>query len=781
MRKVGKPVFFIVAALVLCFTVLSFTGIYTTYGDITTAHIKGASDIRWGIDIRGGMDVTFSPADATVQVSESDVIKAQDIIKTRLMNQNITDYELYPDLDRGRVILRFPWRADEADFNPERAIAELGETALLTFREGQEVDENGLPTGVTAGEPILTGSAVESAVARMGQTESGTVEHFVELNFSEEGRTAFSEATGRLVGEQISIWMDDEMLSAPRVREQISTGQAMISSDPSAPFTAADVSDLAQRINGGALPFKMVSSDYSVITPSLGEDSRSAMLLAGIIAFAVVALYMIWQYRLPGIVAVIGLAGQVGLIVASTSGFLPFIPSFTLTLPGIAGIILAIGFGVDANVITAERIKEEVRVGKTLDGAIVAGYNRAFTAIFDGNITVIIVALILMGAFGPPTALMARILRPVFFMFGPATAGAIYSFGYTLLMGVISNFVMGIWACRLMQRSICRLKPLRKAWLFGGERPGREAKQRQAIPFMSHSKRFFQISLGLIALIIVASFVMQVQLDVQFKGGSIVSYSYTGELEAEAFAAEAQRLTGEPATAQRSRDATGTSSMVLNLPGDSGLSAEAAGALNEGLRAAFSQNNIAVLSSSNVSPAMGGEFLAKSLTAVAFASLLMVIYIALRFRRIGGWSAGVMGVVALLHDIVIVYGAFVLFRIPLNGNFIAVILTILGYSLNDTIVIYDRIRENKRLLGDRQSLGELVELSLNQCLTRTLNTTVTTVISMVVVTAVAIAFNVQSIISFSLPMILGLLSGVYSSVCVAGPLWVRWQNHKESN
>ncbi len=301
------------------------------------------------------------------------------------------------------------------------------------------------------------------------------------------------------------------------------------------------------------------------------------------------------------------------------------------------------------------------------------------------------------------------------------------------------------------------------------------------IPFMGLSKRFFTISLVIIAVILLASLVLGVEMDVQFKGGSIISYSYEGDVDKDAFAGAARELTGANLSIQASTDiATGRNTMVLTMPGTQSLTGEQMAAVTEGLRERFPDNNINTLSINNVSATMGAEFLAKCLTAVAVASLLMVIYVAFRFRRIGGWSAGVMGVVALIHDVIVVYGVFVLLRIPLNGNFIAVVLTILGYSLNDTIVIYDRIRENKKLLGDKMSLSDLVDLSINQSFRRTLNTTITTVLAMVVVTVVAFLYNVESIITFSGPMILGLVSGVYSSICIAGPLWVRWRNYRDA-
>ena len=467
MKKVGKPVFFVVALLIIAFTVLSFTGIYTQYGDIISTRIKGVNDIRWGIDIRGGVDVTFFPAGGYAATAY-EMAAAEAVIRQRLLVQNITDYELYPDHDRNRIILRFPWRADEADFNPVRAIEELGATALLTFREGALTDELGRPAGITAENIILTGSDVQIARAGFGPDQFGSNRFYVHLTLRESGRQAFSDATARLAPTrgQISIWMDDYIISAPAVNAHITDGNAIIDGD----FTAEEAARLADQITGGALPFALETDNYNTISPTLGMGALRAMVLAGIIAFSLISLFMIFVYRASGFVAVIGLIGQVGLMIAAITGFFPFVPSFTLTLPGIAGIILSVGMGVDANIITAERIREELASGKTLDGAVATGYKRAFTAIFDGNITVIIVAIILMGSFGPPTSWFAQMLRPVFFMFGPTTAGAIYSFGYTLLVGVIANFIMGIYACRLMQRSLCRIGPMRKPWLFGGEK-----------------------------------------------------------------------------------------------------------------------------------------------------------------------------------------------------------------------------------------------------------------------------------------------------------------------
>lgn len=462
MKKAGKSVFFIVLVLIAAIVVLSFVGIHTADG---TAIIKGAQDIRWGIDIRGGVDVTFCPPEG-YDATDEEMSAAESIIKVRLVSQNITDYEVYTDYDKDRIIVRFPWKSDEVDFDPQTAIQELGATARLTFREGREINEEGKPDGVTAEKIILEGKDVESAEVLISQQNNLPV---VALTLKESGQQAFTEATTRLAPTKgiISIWMDDTLISYPQVNEPITSNQATITS-PS--FTVEEAKQLADRINAGALPFKLVTDNYNSISPTLGAGAKDAMVLAGTIAFALIAVFMIVVYKLPGFIADIALAGQVALMIASITGFFSAFPSFTLTLPGIAGIILAIGFGVDANIITASRIKEELALGKTVEGAVSAGFKRAFTAILDGNVTVIIVAIILMGSFGPPGSVFAKILSPIFSMFGPSTAGAIYSFGYTLLVGVILNLVMGVLASRLMLTSIVKFKAFKKPWLFGGEK-----------------------------------------------------------------------------------------------------------------------------------------------------------------------------------------------------------------------------------------------------------------------------------------------------------------------
>lgn len=472
MKTKGKPwQFFVVAVLIFVFAYTAFFGISTQYGDTVTTWVKGAGDIRFGIDIRGGVDVTFMPADG-YDASDVQMAAAEAVIQQRLVNLNITDYEVYTDYAKDRIIVRFPWKVGETEFNPEAAIEEIGATAVLTFREGKEQDADGKPTGTTLDTIILDGTDVKSATAAVDtQQNSATYqEYYVSLQLNDSGKTKFAEATKRLAETSgtISIWMDDTLVSAPSVRSEIPDGNAMITLGAKDDDARKEAISLANKINSGSLPFALKAENYSTISPSLGANSLQAMVIAGIVAFVLVMLFVVLNYRLPGAVASIALLGQTAMTLAFVSGYFSLLNSFTLTLPGIAGIILAIGMGVDANVITAERIKEELRDGKSIDGAIQAGFQRGLAPIIDGNVTVIIVAVILMGVFGPTNGVFAKFLTLL--GFGAATSGTIYSFGYTLLVGVLLNFVFGVIGTRIMLKGISKLKAFRNPVLYGGKK-----------------------------------------------------------------------------------------------------------------------------------------------------------------------------------------------------------------------------------------------------------------------------------------------------------------------
>ena len=429
MKRINKATFFLVVAVLVLLISVVLCGF-----EMGSLQLKGASDIRFGIDIRGGVEAVFKAKlnEGDPEPTSEDLESAKLIIETRMDNQSIFDREVNIDEVNKEIFVRFPWKSGETDFDPQTAITELGSTALLVFTA------TAAPEGETPAEEtrLLTGSDVKNAYAQVAATGIG---YSVALEFSAEGATKFAQATAANIGKPLYIYMDDMMISAPKVETAISGGQAQITGD----FSLEEAQALADTINAGSLPFALESSNYSVISPTLGSGALNVMLNAGAIAFVIIALFMIIVYRLPGFVACIGLVSQLVLQILAVS-----VPQMTLTLPGMAGIILSIGMGIDTNVIIAERIKEELGAGKTVAGAIKSGYSRAFTAVLDGNVTTMIVAIVLM-------------------IFG---SGSMLSFGYTLLTGVILNFLSGILASRLMVTSLSLYKPFQATILYGNRR-----------------------------------------------------------------------------------------------------------------------------------------------------------------------------------------------------------------------------------------------------------------------------------------------------------------------
>ena len=766
MNRKGKSwPLFVVAILIVLFSLTAIFGVSYTYGDTKNVYVKGASDIRFGIDIRGGVDVTFMPAD-DVEATDAQMTAAKTVIEDRLVGLGITDYESYVDNNKNRIIVRFPWKNDEADFNPQTAIDEIGTTAKMVFRKGSSA----------TGEEILSGDDVASASAAYNETEGWVVQ----LKFNSAGASAFATATTELAASNgtISIWLDDNNISTATVNEAITGGEAIIKGN----FDQDSASTLANQINSGSLPFALSAESYSTISPSLGAKSLDVMVQAGIIAFILVAILMIVRYRLPGTIAVISLMGQAAATLAVVSGYFTVFPGSTLTLPGIAGIILGIGMGVDANVITAERIKEELSKNKTLEGAVNSGFKMGLTPIIDGNVTIVIVAAILMGAFGPTDGFWAKVFNPIFYWFGPSTAGTIYSFGFTLLTSVLLNFVFGVWATRVMIRGAVHFKPLRKAWLFGGKKDGGADFKTPSINFIGNRKKFYTFSCALIAVVLVFCGIFGVKMDVEFKGGSMITLAYEGDADLNDLKSTIGTELGKSnLTLQTGSDISGNQTLTVTLPGSDTLTTEQLDNLLAALNEQYPDNNFVQNEVSNVDATIGKEFLLKSVVALVAACVLILLYVAYRFRKIGGLKAGSTAIVALLHDMFVVFGVFVLLRIPLNGNFIAALLTILGYSINDTVVIYDRIRENSALYGKKpMSLAELVNLSVNQSFARSLMTSITTCLALGVVCVVSVIYRLDSIYSFAFPLLFGMVSGVYSTICIATPLWVDWKNKKKA-
>ncbi len=457
-KRAHKATVFIVVALILALTLTAFLGLDNYYGDKRNIYIKGARDIRWGIDISGGVEAVFSPDKADTDITAADMEAAKSIIETRLVNKNITDYEVYNDTANHQVIVRFPWKANESSFDPAATVKELGATAQLYFYNG---DDN-------SGNAFMTGDVVKSATAGY-DAQYG---YLVSLVFNESGKSAFASATAAAhkAGTNISIYLDTQQISVASCENgAITNGEAIIYGSKST-MTAEYVQDLAEKINAGSLPFALTAdnSKLQIVSPSLGSNALFVMVIAGAAAFAIICLIMILRYRVLGGVAAIALLGQLAGMIACISGYLPTINSFTLTVPGIAGIILSIGVGVDANVIAFERIKEEFKKGKSVTAAIDSGYKNSLSAIIDGNVTIVIVSVVLMGAFGAPDSILSKIFSPIMSIFGTSITGAIYSFGYTLLIGVIFNLIMGVLASKAMARSLVQFKGMQSIKLYGG-------------------------------------------------------------------------------------------------------------------------------------------------------------------------------------------------------------------------------------------------------------------------------------------------------------------------
>ena len=758
-RKTSKITFFVLLVLIATLVFTAFFGIDSYYGDIRNVYIKGAEDIRWGIDISGGVEAVFSPDKADAEITSDDMASAKAIIETRLVNQNITDYEVYSDEANRQIIVRFPWNAGESDFDAAAAVSELGETALLTFCGNQD-----------RSNVLLSGAAdIESAQA--GVLENG--QYIVNLKFTEVGKAKFAAAATQY--SQISIWMDDIMLSAPTVSEDLASGknvtnEAYIEGD----FDAEAVTDLANKINAGSLPFALTVDDskLQIISPTLGSNALNVMLIAGAIAFAAICVLMILRYRLPGLIASIGLIAQLAGVIACISGYFPQASSFTLTVPGIAGIILSIGVGVDANVIAFERIREEFKNGKTVDGAIASGYNRSLNAVVDGNVTIVIISLVLMAAFGTPDSLLAKAFSFIFPFLGSAITGSIYSFGYTLLVGTIFNLVMGVWAVSKMLKSISRYKFARNPWLYG--RPKAE-KSHLTLDFNKLLKPALIAYAAVIAVGIILTSIFGVNLDINFSGGARISYSYAGEIDEAKIKTIADETLGEKTNVSTAADMTGTSKqVVISVIGNNSLSADAQEALTDKLQKEYPEGKITLYDSNSVSPTVAGSFFTKSLVAVLLAGVFVVIYVGFRFKKIGGISAALMAFVALILDCIVAFLACTMFGLPVDSNLIAVILTLLGYSLNDTIVVFDRIRENKALFPQKK-IGELANESLNEVKTRTLITTITTVLAVITIIVVSEIFGLSTLRSFAIPMAFGLVSGSASSLFISIPLWVKYR------
>lgn len=422
-QKGHKWTFFLIVLIVVFSGVLSATGMVVKEpGTGRNLPVYGSKDIRFGIDIKGGVEAIFKPADFDGRPNEQQLDAVKSILETRLDNLQILDRDVIIDKTNARVTVRFPWKSSEATFNPDKAIQELGETAKLSF-VGPD------------GAEVISGVDVKEAKAVSMSQNQNNPEYAVSLSLNPEGAQKFADGTQKYLGQAITIKMDSTIISSPVVQAHITGGEAVIS-PMNSPEEAVALQD---KINAGALPFSIEAVSSRSISPDLGSSALEVMVKAGAVAFLLLAVFLMLYYRLSGVVATISLAAQViGILLAIS------IPQQTLTLQGIAGIILSIGMGVDANVIISERIREELRGGASVQQAVEIGFDKAFSSILDGNVTVAISAVCLI-------------------IFG---SGSLLSFGYSLLVGVILNLICGATLSHLMSRSLVQFKLFRKPTWF---------------------------------------------------------------------------------------------------------------------------------------------------------------------------------------------------------------------------------------------------------------------------------------------------------------------------
>lgn len=433
MRGNNGTKFFLVIALIAVLTYICFAG------NLFGLKIPGAMDIVPGIDINGGIDATlYAVTDDNRKPTQKDLDTAKVIIGKRLDKEGILDRDLTTDLPNGRIILRIPYAKGETNFDPEATMQKIGKTALLTFQEVDEskLDKNGNP--LPTDKIILQGTDVVDATPQKNPENGGMQ---VALKLSPAGQQKFADATGRLIGKRISIFMDDQYISAPTVEAHITSGDARITLGSASDNAAVkEAKELADTIRSGALPFKLEAKQINAISPLLGKGALDITIKAFIMAYILIALFMIFYYRLPGLIASIALFALAIMTLLAISWL-----HITMTISGLAGVVLGVGMGVDANVIIFERIKEEMRAGKTLKAAIDLGYQRALAAIIDGNVTTLIVAVI-MGFYG---------------------TGIMISFAYTLFAGVLISFFTAITLTRTMLNGISDFDAVKKPWLYG--------------------------------------------------------------------------------------------------------------------------------------------------------------------------------------------------------------------------------------------------------------------------------------------------------------------------
>lgn len=695
----------VVVVMALFLGLLTFTAAIG-FGPTGTGSAK---NIITGLDLAGGVSITYTTVgDETPSAEDmSDTIyKLQQRVQ-----QYSTEAQVYQEGDN-RINIEIPGVSDA-----NKILEELGKPGSLEFT-------------LADGTEVLTGMDVESAEAAVSQDNMKNREYVVDLVLTSEGASKFATATSENIGNQISIVYDGNIISAPRVESAITGGRAQITGMAD----QEEAERLASSIRIGSLSLELEELRSNVVGAQLGEEAISTSLTAGAIGLAIVIVFMAIVYLIPGVAVGISLLIYTALMLVMLNAF-----DITLTLPGIAGIILSIGMAVDANVIIYARIREEIAAGKSVQGAIQTGFQKALSAIVDGNITTLIAALVL----------------------GMMGTGSVKGFAQTLAMGIVLSMFTALVISRLLVNAFYALG-LKDEKYYGKQ------KERKTVNFLSKKNICFIVSLVLIIAgpvtmgVFSSSEGKALNYSLEFMGGTSTNVTFNEDMSIADIDSKVkpvvQGVTGDADI--QTQKVSGTNQVIIKTRE---LTLDERQSLNEALKESFDVDE-SLITAESISSTVSNEMRSDAVVAVIVATICMLLYIWFRFKDV---RFATSAVAALVHDVLVVLAFYAVSRISIGNTFIACMLTIVGYSINATIVIFDRIRENLKAMSKKTELSEVVNASITQTLTRSIYTSFTTFVMI----AVLYVLGVPSIREFALPLIVGVVCGGYSSVCITGALW----------
>ena len=670
-----------------------------------------ASNIKLGLDLAGGVSITYEVV-GEEEPSAADMSDTIFKLQQRVENYS-TEAQVYQE-GSDRINIEIPGVSDA-----NAILEELGKPGSLVF-----LDEDG--------NEVLNGTDIADAQAAYQQNSMGNQEPVVSLTMTEEGTEKFAEATKAAAPnhEIIYIVYDDEVVSYPSVQDEITDGHAVINGMSS----YEEAEQLASTIRIGGLKLELQELRSNVVGAQLGSDAIRTSLIAGAVGLVLVIIFMIAVYWIPGVASSIALCLYTAMMVLLLNGF-----DITLTLPGIAGIILSIGMAVDANVIIFARIREEIATGKTVKSSIKIGFHKALSAIIDGNVTTLIAAAVL----------------------GFMGTGTIRGFAQTLALGIVLSMFTALTVTQLILNALYAVG-------FRDEKFYGRAKERKPIGFLRKKPVFFALS----AVMILSGFVFMginqkntgevLNYSLEFMGGTSTDVTFNEDMSIEELDEKVvpifEEISGDPNV--QTQKVQGSNEVIFKTRA---LSVDQREELNGRLAEEFGVDESSI-TAETISSTISSETRTGAVVAVLVAALCMLVYIWFRFKDI---RFGASSVAALLHDVLVVLAFYAISRISVGGTFIACMLTIVGYSINATIVIFDRIRENLRQSGSGERLEEVVDRSIAQTLSRSIFTSLTTFITI----AALFVLGVPSIREFALPLMVGIVCGAYSSVCLAGAMW----------